>query len=86
MAKAVPRKRKAPPKGKLVRLTEDEVDLLISLRRLNQKTYRLDEVLIEEAHDRGRKSSFGKDATPFYSCMKGLAEIHGDLTKPIGPE
>ena len=26
------------------------------------------------------------DATPFYGCMKGLAEIHGDLTEPTSAE
>ena len=27
-----------------------------------------------------------EDDQPFYGCMKGLAEIHGDLTEPTGAD
>jgi prevent-host-death family protein len=52
--------------------------------------------LINEVHDRKRNAvvitkrgkPFAKlvpvdeSSVPFYGCMKGLAEIHGDLTDP----
>ena len=56
--------------------------------------------LIKQVHDRKRNAVVitkrGKPFarlvpiddgdTAFYGCMKGLAEIHGDLTEPIGAD